>query len=167
MNGQALTLKRTVMTAGPLTQPPDNLMQWSRYAYPVRGITRPGAAQLADLLVSKGKPGDPRAVGVDRPLDEAAPHHRRPPPPPYHGGVACCILMSMNTQLLEQAAKLSVNERNELVEATLDTLHESQNELPLTAAQIALLDKRLTAYRENPQGGSPWAEVRARLERLT
>jgi putative addiction module component (TIGR02574 family) len=73
----------------------------------------------------------------------------------------------MNTQLLEQAAKLSVNERIELVEAIWDTVHESQNELPLTAAQIALLEQRLTAYRENPQAGSPWEEVRARLERLT
>jgi putative addiction module component (TIGR02574 family) len=75
--------------------------------------------------------------------------------------------MSKNAQLLEQAAKLSVNERIELVEAIWDTVHESQNELPLTAAQIALLEQRLTAYRENPQAGSPWEEVRARLERLT
>lgn len=48
--------------------------------------------------------------------------------------------MSKNAQLLEQAAKLSVNERIELVEAIWDTVHESQNELPLTAAQIALLE---------------------------
>jgi len=75
--------------------------------------------------------------------------------------------MSMNTQLLEQAAKLGVNERIELVEAIWDTVHESQNELPLTAAQIALLEQRLTAYRENPEAGSPWEEVRARLERPT
>ena len=73
----------------------------------------------------------------------------------------------MNAQLLKQAAKLSVNERIELVEAIWDTVHESQNELPLTAAQFALLEQRLTAYRENPQAGSPWEEVRARLERLT
>ena len=75
--------------------------------------------------------------------------------------------MSMNTQLLEQAAKLGVNERIELVEAIWDTVHECQNELPLTAAQIALLEQRLTAYRENPEAGSPWEEVRARLERPT
>ncbi|MCA1852752.1 MAG: addiction module protein [Beggiatoa sp.] len=30
-----------------------------------------------------------------------------------------------------------------------------------------MLEQRLTAYRENPQAGSPWEEVRARLERLT
>jgi putative addiction module component (TIGR02574 family) len=75
--------------------------------------------------------------------------------------------MSMNAQLLEQAAKLSVDERIELVEAIWDTVHESQNELPLTAAQITLLEQRLAAYRENPKAGSPWEEVRARLERLT
>jgi len=72
----------------------------------------------------------------------------------------------MDTQLLEQATRLSVNDRIELVEAIWDTVHESQNDLPLTAAQVALLEQRLTAYRENPQAGSPWEEVRARLERL-
>ncbi|MGI8425607.1 MAG: addiction module protein [Actinomycetota bacterium] len=73
----------------------------------------------------------------------------------------------MNAQLLEQAAKLSVNERIELVEAIWNTVYESQNELPLTAAHFALLEQHLTAYLENPQVGSPWEEVRARLERLT
>ncbi len=57
--------------------------------------------------------------------------------------------MYMNKQLLEQAAKPSVKERIELVETIWDTVHESQNKLPLTAAQIALLEQRLTAYREN------------------
>lgn len=75
--------------------------------------------------------------------------------------------MSMNAQLLEQAAKLGIDERIELVEAIWDTVHESQNDLPLTAAQVVLLEQRLAAYGENPQAGSPWEEVRARLERLT
>lgn len=75
--------------------------------------------------------------------------------------------MSMNTLLLEQAAKLSVSERIELVEAIWDTVHESQNDLPLSPAHVALLEQRLAAYRENPQAGSPWEEVLARLERLT
>lgn len=73
----------------------------------------------------------------------------------------------MNAQLLEQAAKLSVSERIELVEAIWDTVPESQNDLALTAAQIALLEQRLAAYRDNPQAGSSWEEVRTRLERLT
>lgn len=77
------------------------------------------------------------------------------------------ILLSMNAQLLEQAAKLSVRERIELVEAIWDTVPESQNDLALTAAQIALLEQRLAAYRDNPQAGSSWEEVRTRLERLT
>lgn len=72
----------------------------------------------------------------------------------------------MNAQLLEQAAKLSVSERIELVEAIWDTVPESQNGLALTAAQIALLEQRLAAYRENPQTGASWEEVRERLERL-
>ena len=72
----------------------------------------------------------------------------------------------MDTQLLRQATKLSVSERIELVEAIWDTVHKFQNDLPLTAAQVAFLEQRLTAYRENPQSGSPWEEVRARLEGL-
>ena len=72
----------------------------------------------------------------------------------------------MNTQLLEQARKLSVTERIELAEAIWDSVHESQHDVPLSEAHRALLEERLAAYEADPSAGSPWEEVRARLERL-
>jgi putative addiction module component (TIGR02574 family) len=39
---------------------------------------------------------------------------------------------------------------------------------PLTDAEKALLDARLAAYKRNPDAGSSWAEVEARIRaRLT
>jgi len=47
--------------------------------------------------------------------------------------------------------KLSVPERIQLVEDIWDSIAEVPEELPLTAAQQAELDRRLDAYRENPE----------------
>lgn len=73
----------------------------------------------------------------------------------------------MNIQLLDEARKLSVPERIELVEAIWDSVHQSQNNIPLSPSQIALLEQRLAAYEADPSAGTPWDEVQARLERLS
>ena len=72
----------------------------------------------------------------------------------------------MNADLLEEARKLSVEERIELVEAIWDSVRDSRETRPLTESQRALLERRWAAYRADPSAGSPWEEVRARLERL-
>ncbi len=71
----------------------------------------------------------------------------------------------MNTQLLDQARKLSVDERIELVEAIWETLHEYQSDIPLTAAQTTLLEQRLADYEADLSTGEPWEQVMARIEK--
>jgi putative addiction module component (TIGR02574 family) len=43
---------------------------------------------------------------------------------------------------------------------------ESPDELPITDAERALLDTRLTDMERNPDDQSPWPEVKDRLKRL-
>lgn len=65
----------------------------------------------------------------------------------------------MNTQLLDQAHKLSVDERIELVEAIWDSIAVSKS-VPLTATQKAELDRRLADHRTNPDDVISWAEIK-------
>lgn len=74
----------------------------------------------------------------------------------------------MNTQLLDQARKLSVDERVELVEAIWDSIADQQAGLPITEAQKSELDRRLADHEANPDDVIPWTEVKAEaLARLT
>lgn len=68
----------------------------------------------------------------------------------------------MNADLLAAALKLSPSDRRELIEALWDTL--SDEELPVTPEERALLDERLADVERNPDAQSPWDEVKARLE---
>jgi putative addiction module component (TIGR02574 family) len=67
--------------------------------------------------------------------------------------------------LLEEARKLSVAERLRLVEELWDSIGGEQEDLAVTAEQREELDRRLADLAANPDAGSPWPEVRARLER--
>jgi putative addiction module component (TIGR02574 family) len=67
--------------------------------------------------------------------------------------------------LTEAAAKLSVPERIELVEAIWDTVPSDLDAIPLPESHRVELERRLADLEENPDAGSPWEEVRARLER--
>jgi putative addiction module component (TIGR02574 family) len=67
----------------------------------------------------------------------------------------------MNTQILEQARKLGIDEQMELVEALWDGI-VSQHTVPkLTEEQAAELDRRLADHLENPDDVVPWDEVKA------
>jgi len=68
----------------------------------------------------------------------------------------------MNTDLLAEALKLSPSDRLQLIEALWDTL--SEEDVPLTAEERALLDARLSDLETNPGDQSPWSDVKARLE---
>lgn len=68
----------------------------------------------------------------------------------------------MSTDLLEKARKLSPRDRLELIAALWDTL--SEEDIPVTAEERALLDARLADLEANPGDQSPWPEVKARLE---
>lgn len=73
-------------------------------------------------------------------------------------------------EILEELPKLTREERKEV----LLRLTELDGSLwldegdPLTDAEKALLDARLAAYESDPDAGSSWAEVEARIRhRLT
>lgn len=76
-------------------------------------------------------------------------------------------MRNMRSPLLDEALKLSVDERIELVEAIWETVAPDADteSFPLSEAHREELDRRLADLEADPEGGSPWEEVRARLER--
>ena len=58
---------------------------------------------------------------------------------------------------------LSVPERIQLVEDIWDSIAAVPETVPLTDEQKAELDRRLDAYHQNPDEGSPWGMVRERI----
>ena len=62
-------------------------------------------------------------------------------------------------------SKLSIAERIQLAEDLWDSVAAETGELPLSEAQVAELDRRLTALARDPAAGEPWGVVRARVER--
>ena len=71
----------------------------------------------------------------------------------------------MKSSSISEYVKLSVPERIQLVEDIWDSIAEVPEELPLTAAQQAELDRRLDAYHSNPEEGAPWEYVREAIRR--
>ena len=67
--------------------------------------------------------------------------------------------------LLQEAVQLSISERIELAEAIWDTVAADPANIPLPAEHRTELDRRLADLEATPGSGSPWEEVRARLER--
>lgn len=66
---------------------------------------------------------------------------------------------------LDHLLKLPVPERIKLAMALWDSIAEPelQDQLPLTDAQKAELDCRLTEHDRDPSRGIPWEEVQRRL----
>jgi putative addiction module component (TIGR02574 family) len=60
-----------------------------------------------------------------------------------------------------------VAQRILLVEEIWDSIAAEAEQLPLTEAQKQDLQRRLAAYQANPNAGSSWEEVRARLQERT
>lgn len=69
----------------------------------------------------------------------------------------------MSTVAKADILNLSVSERIQLVEDIWDSIAELPEEVPLTDEQKKELDRRLDAYRRNPNEGSPWGMVRERI----
>ncbi len=67
----------------------------------------------------------------------------------------------MNTQLLQQASVLDIDEQIELVEAIWDGIVRSGAVPSLTEAQKTELDRRLAEHLANPNDVIPWSEVKA------
>lgn len=60
--------------------------------------------------------------------------------------------------------QLSVAQRILLVEEIWDSISAEAEQLPLTDAQKQDLQRRLAVYEANRHAGSPWEEVKARLQ---
>lgn len=68
----------------------------------------------------------------------------------------------MSTQISE-ILQLSVAERIQLVEDIWDSVAAFPDDVLLTEAQKKELDRRLQAYRQNPDEGISWEELKAQL----
>ena len=62
-----------------------------------------------------------------------------------------------------ETLSLPISERIQLVTEIWDSIAEFPDKIELTPSTRKLLDKRLAAYRANPDQGSPWQEVKRRL----
>ena len=60
-------------------------------------------------------------------------------------------------------AEMSVPERLQLVEDIWDSIAELPEAVEVPAWYKQELDKRLDAFHENPEEGSPWEEVKKRI----
>jgi putative addiction module component (TIGR02574 family) len=68
-------------------------------------------------------------------------------------------------EILEALPKLTIEERKEILLklAELDGDLWLDAEEPLTDAEKAILEARLAAYEKDPDAGSSWTEVEARI----
>ena len=71
----------------------------------------------------------------------------------------------MSTPVLDDALRLPVTERIELVQAIWDSIVAESASVAVTNEQRAELDRRLADAALNPSDERPWSEVRSSLER--
>ena len=71
----------------------------------------------------------------------------------------------MGNLSLADILELDVADRLRLVQAIWDTIAEAPEAVPLTESERAELDRRLEDYYSDPDAGSPWSDVRARILR--
>jgi putative addiction module component (TIGR02574 family) len=64
---------------------------------------------------------------------------------------------------LAEILELPVEQRLKLVEAIWESIAEFPDAIPLTEAQKRELDRRIEDLERNPDAGSPWSEVKARI----
>jgi putative addiction module component (TIGR02574 family) len=69
----------------------------------------------------------------------------------------------MKSETFADILKLSVEERIRLAEEIWESIAAFPEAIELTPAQCEELDRRLEAYRANPDAGSTWDEVRKRV----
>jgi len=68
---------------------------------------------------------------------------------------------TMQSDLTEQAKKLSIPDRILLVEEIWDTIADENEAFELTEAQKRELDRRLESARADPTQGRTWEEIKA------
>ena len=70
-------------------------------------------------------------------------------------------MRAMQSELTEQAKKLSIPDRILLVEEIWDTIADENEAFELTEAQKRELDRRLESARADPTQGRTWEEIKA------
>ena len=73
----------------------------------------------------------------------------------------------MNATLATEISRLSPAEKLRLVEELWDTLAAAPEQLPIPEWHKQALAEAQAAYEANPEAGSPWPEVKARITRKT
>ena len=71
----------------------------------------------------------------------------------------------MNTTAVADILELSIPERIQAVEDIWDSITAVPESVLLSEEQKVELDRRLQAYHQNPNAGSPWSVVRERLRK--
>ena len=66
---------------------------------------------------------------------------------------------------LAEILELPVGERVKLAQAIWDSVSELPEPFPLSEAERENIDRRLEAYRRDPESTSPWPEVKGRILR--
>lgn len=61
---------------------------------------------------------------------------------------------------------LTIDERLDLITELWESIRQSGEEIPLTDAQVAEIERRLEAHRRNPDAAVPWEVVDAELEEI-
>jgi len=69
----------------------------------------------------------------------------------------------MNPALVEEIGRLTSAEKLQLVEELWDSLAADTDELSIPEWHKRVLNEAQAAYDANPDAGSPWPEVKARL----
>ena len=64
---------------------------------------------------------------------------------------------------VEQLLEMPAAERVELAQAIWDTVAQNPDDVALTEAQREALDRRLEAFRRNPDAGSTWESIKRSL----
>ena len=76
-----------------------------------------------------------------------------------------CIILYMSRLAKEDILNMSISERIQLVEDIWDSITEVPEAISLTDTQKKELDNRLDSYHKNPKEGSPWEQVRKRIQK--
>lgn len=69
----------------------------------------------------------------------------------------------MENVSISDVFQLPVEERIRLAQAIWASVASSPDQVPLTAAQVKELDRCYDEYLSDPDDGSPWSDVKARL----
>ncbi len=69
----------------------------------------------------------------------------------------------MHRPSLEELRQMSVEDRLRLLEDVWTSLDEEHDRLPIPKWHEEELNRRLMAFEDNPEAGSPWPEVKKRL----